>query len=260
MTSPADAEICPGCEKPVRLCVCAALQPIDTRLKVLLLQHPQEKREVLGTAGLATRLFPKATMKVGLSWPGLRRLVGENADAKRWGVLYLGAAKQSPGAAGANPQKSGGANRQEEVAAVDKNGVPLKDSAHVLADLEGIILLDGTWAQAKTLWWRNAWLLKCRRIVLNPKVRSLYGQARKEPRRESLSTLESAALLLSRLEERPELYDQALAPFALLLKKLRAPRPRPPKPAAAEGESAPPTMTEAETTETETQAAETTQQ
>jgi DTW domain-containing protein len=241
MISPADAEICPGCEKPVRLCVCAALQPIDTRLKVLLLQHPQEKREVLGTAGLATRLFPKATMKVGLSWPGLRRLVGENADAKRWGVLYLGAAKQSPG---------GGANRQEEVAAVDKNGVPLKDSAQVLADLEGVILLDGTWAQAKTLWWRNAWLLKCRRIVLNPKVRSLYGQARKEPRRESLSTLESAALLLSRLEERPELYDQALAPFALLLKKLRAPRPRPAKPAAAEGDGAPPTMTQTvETTE-----------
>lgn len=243
MISPADAEICPGCEKPVRLCVCTALRPIDTRLKVLLLQHPQEKREVLGTAGLVARLFPKATMKVGLSWAGLRRLVGENADAKRWGVLYLGAAKQSP---------AGGANRQEEVAAVDKNGVPLKDSAHVLADLEGIILLDGTWAQAKTLWWRNAWLLKCRRIVLNPKVRSLYGQARKEPRRESLSTLESAALLLARLEERPEIYDQALAPFALLLKKLRAPRPRPAKPAAAEDESAPPAEAETETETTET--------
>lgn len=226
MISPADAELCPGCEKPVRLCVCAAIQPIDTRLKVLLLQHPQEKREVLGTAVLATRIFPNATMKVGLSWPGLRRLAGEDADPKRWGVLYLGAAKQSP------TQGAGGAQGRDEVAAVDKNGAPLKDSAAVLADLEGIILLDGTWAQAKTLWWRNAWLLKCRRIVLNPKVRSLYGQARKEPRRESLSTLESGALLLSRLENRPELFDQALAPFALLLKKLRAPRPRPAKPAA----------------------------
>lgn len=228
MTFAAPAEPCPGCQKPPHLCVCEAIRPIDTRLKILLLQHPQEKREVLGTAGLAARLFPNATMKVGLSWPGLRRLAGENADPKRWGVLYLGAAKQGPG------QGSGGGGRQEEVAAVDKNGEPLRDSAQVLADLEGVILLDGTWAQAKTLWWRNAWLLKCRRIVLNPKVRSLYGQARKEPRRESLSTLESAALLLARLEDRPELYDQALAPFALLLKKLRAPRPRPVKPAAAE--------------------------
>lgn len=216
MHFPADAEICPGCDKPVRLCVCEAIRPIDTRLKILLLQHPQEKREILGTAVLATRIFPNATMKVGLSWPGLRRLVGEDADPRRWGVLYLGAAKQTPTARPA-----------DEAAAVDKNGAPLKDSAEILAGLEGVILLDGTWSQAKTLWWRNAWLLKCRRIVLNPKMRSLYGQARKEPRRESLSTLESGALLLSRLEERPEIFEQATAPFSLLLKKLRAPRPRP---------------------------------
>lgn len=218
MIHTADAAICPGCDKPVHLCVCEAIRPIDTKLKILLLQHPQEKREALGTAVLATRIFPKTTMKIGLSWPGLRRLAGEDADPKRWGVLYLGAAKQGP---------SQGGGSGEEVAAVDKNGAPLKDSAQVLAGLEGIILLDGTWSQAKTLWWRNAWLLKCRRVVLNPKVRSLYGQARKEPRRESLSTLESAALLVARLEDRQEIFDTALAPFALLLKKLRAPRPRP---------------------------------
>lgn len=237
MIHTADAAICPGCDKPVHLCVCEAIRPINTKLKILLLQHPQEKREALGTAVLATRIFPNSTMKIGLSWPGLRRLAGEDADPKRWGVLYLGAAKQGPGQGGGQGggQASGS---KEEVAAVDKNGAPLKDSAMVLADLEGIILLDGTWSQAKTLWWRNAWLLKCRRIVLNPKVRSLYGQARKEPRRESLSTLESAALLLARLEDRPEIFDTALAPFALLLKKLRAPRPRPApavKPAAEGG-------------------------
>lgn len=233
MIHTADAAICPGCDKPVHLCVCEAIRPIDTKLKILLLQHPQEKREALGTAVLATRIFPNSIMKIGLSWPGLRRLAGEDADPKRWGVLYLGAARQGPGQGGGQ----GGGSR-EEVAAVDKSGAPLKDSAQVLADLEGIILLDGTWSQAKTLWWRNAWLLKCPRIVLNPKVRSLYGQARKEPRRESLSTLESAALLLARLEDRPEIFDTALAPFALLLKKLRAPRPRP-APVAVEPAAAP---------------------
>lgn len=220
---PEPPAFCPDCQKPPHLCVCAAVQPIDTRIKVLVLQHPQEKREVLGTAVLVTRIFPQAKLKIGLSWPGLRRIVGNDADPSRWGVLYLGAAKQGAEAG----------NRREVVAAVDKTGKTLKNSEEILAGLEGIILLDGTWAQAKTLWWRNAWLLKCRRIVLNPQVRSLYGQARKEPRRDSLSTLESGALLLSHLEGKPELYDQALAPFALLLKKLRQRRLRPAAPQTA---------------------------
>jgi len=36
------------------------------------------------------------------------------------------------------------------------------------AGLEGIVALDGTWAQAKTMWWRNAWLLKLKRSGASP--------------------------------------------------------------------------------------------
>ena len=32
--------------------------------------------------------------------------------------------------------------------------------------LEGAVLLDGSWNQAKTLWWRNPWVLKAKRIAL----------------------------------------------------------------------------------------------
>jgi DTW domain-containing protein YfiP len=63
------------------------------------------------------------------------------------------------------------------------------------------VLLDGSWSEAKTLWWRNPWLLKLRRIVLNPRQRSHFGRLRREPRREALSTLEAAALLLRALDE-----------------------------------------------------------
>lgn len=213
-------EICATCHKPEHLCVCAAIAPLDNRVFVLILQHPQEKRETLGTAQIAHLQFRNSALRVGLSWPNLKRILGRDADPRRWGVLYLGAARA--GGAPAAP-----------LAAVDKTGKPLPDSADVLAGLEGIIVLDGTWSQAKTLWWRNAWLLKCRRLVLQPDFRSLYGQARREPRRESVSTLEAAAYTLSLLERRPELFDSALAPFQLLLKKTRAPRPRPAVPSAA---------------------------
>lgn len=211
------AEPCATCLKPQHLCICEAVEPIETGKFLLILQHPQEKREALGTAQIAHLQFPNSALKVGLSWSSLKRILGREVDYKRWGVLYLG------------PARAEGGKPLPEVAVVDKAGVPQKDSDLVLTDLEGVIVLDGTWSQAKTLWWRNAWLLKCRRIVLNPQFRSLYGQARKEPRRDSVSTLEAGAFLLSRLEGDQEIFDRAMKPFSLLLKKLRAPRPRPPR-------------------------------
>jgi hypothetical protein len=47
--------------------------------------------------------------------------------------------------------------------------------------------------------------LKLRRIVLDPRRRSRYGRLRREPRREALSTLEAAALVLKHLEGDPEI-------------------------------------------------------
>ncbi len=223
---------CINCLKPEHLCICEAVEPVDNEICVVILEHPQEKREILGTASIAKLQFKNAVIRVGLSWPSLKRIVGREVDYKRWGVLYLGAAKQNA------------TTSKDEIIVVDKKGAPLAASAEILADLEGIILLDGTWSQAKSLWWRNAWLLKCRRIVLHPHFRSLYGQARREPRRESVSTLEAASFVVSRLEGQPKLFDQALKPFALLLEKMRAPRPQPSAPSAPLPEADPETSPE----------------
>jgi len=95
------------------------------------------------------------------------------------------------------------------------------------------VIFDGSWAQAKTLWWRNPWVLKAKRLALNPKKPSAYGNLRREPRREALSTLEAAALALSRLEKRPEIETALLKDFAAMLDKYRA--------ALASGAAAPPT-------------------
>lgn len=223
MTDASHSEICPTCLKPRRLCVCEAVSPVEGRVFVLILQHPQEKREALGTAHIAHLQVRNSLLRIGLSWPSLRRILDRDVDPRRWGVLYLG------------PARPAGGPRLPPLAAVDRKGNPQPDSESVLADLEGLIVLDGTWSQAKTLWWRNPWLLKCQRLVINPSIRSLYGAARREPRRDALSTLESMAFVLDHLEQGTGLYDRILAPFALLLKKMRAPRSRPvtPKPEAA---------------------------
>ena len=67
-----------------------------------------------------------------------------------------------------------------------------------------MVVLDGTWTQAKALWWRNPWLLKLDRIVVQPKEPSIYGKLRKEPRAGFVSTLEAVADALAAHGEREE--------------------------------------------------------
>ncbi len=98
---------------------------------------------------------------------------------------------------------------------------PLPDQDASLRAIEGVILLDGTWSQAKALWWRNAWMLKCRRVILGPRRPSRYGQLRREPRDDGLSTIEAAGLLLSRLENRPEIETALNAGFEKMLARFR---------------------------------------
>ena len=60
--------------------------------------------------------------------------------------------------------------------------------------------------------------------MLNPRQSSLYGKLRREPRREGLSTIEAAALTLSRIEQRPEIETAMRASFAHMLARYRSAR------------------------------------
>ncbi len=188
---------------------------IDNRVTVVVLQHPQEQDHVLGTAGLLVSTLSDARMVVGLSWRNLAHATGvASADPKDWGVLYLG----SVHVAGRGP-----------LVAVDRKGVALADQKAALAGLKGLIVLDGSWAQAKTLWWRNAWLTRLRRFVIVPDGPSLYGSLRKEARPDAVSTLESVALALSVLETDKTVRERLLAPFRAMLAKARETRVPPAK-------------------------------
>jgi DTW domain-containing protein YfiP len=190
-----------------------APQPVDNRLFVLVLQHPQEGREALATAALAVAALRHARLVTGLSWPSLSRVLGRPADAKRWAVLYLGSARPSSLAPG------------RQVIVLGAGGIPMADAEAILRGLDGIVLLDGTWKQAKTLWWRNPWLLKLHRLVLNPPHPARLGRLRREPRRDALSTLEAAALVLRHLEARPEAADALLAALDRLMASQRSQMP-----------------------------------
>jgi DTW domain-containing protein YfiP len=204
---------CPHCRKPRPLCVCEGIDRIDNKVSLIILQHPQEQDRELGTARLTALHCKDALIKIGLSWPSLTKILGRPTDPQRWAVLYLGSVK----AAAVLPDR--------DIVVVGKNGDAVDRQDQALRAIEGIILLDGTWSQAKALWWRNAWMLKCKRVVLAPPRPTPYGRQRREPRSEGLSTIEAAAMLLARLEGKPEIETALNATFERLLARYRATRP-----------------------------------
>src|SRR4029077_7850921 len=127
----------------------------------------------------------------------------------RWAALYLGSAKVAD------------FETKSDIVAINRKGDIADNQRAILKDIEGIVLLDGTWSQAKALWWRNAWMLKCQRVILGPSRPSRYGQLRREPHRDGLSTIEAAAMLLSTLEKRPDIAETLHGSFERMLAKYR---------------------------------------
>jgi len=201
---------CPNCGKPLPLCICDSITPVESKISLLILQHPQEQDRALGTARLTAMHFKDAVLKIGLSWPSLSKALGRQVDdPSRWAVLYLGSAKVSD------------LDSDAEIVAINRKGEVEPHQRAILGAIEGIVLLDGTWSQAKALWWRNAWMLKCQRIILGPKRPSRYGQLRREPRRDGLATIEAAGLLLAALEKRPDIAETLNASFDRMLARYR---------------------------------------
>jgi tRNA-uridine aminocarboxypropyltransferase len=216
---------CPRCQKPLPLCICDSVTQLKNRIALLILQHPQEQDRALGTARLAAEHFPDATVRVGLSWPSLAKALGRQVEnPARWAILYLGSARAAD------------LDTESDIIALTRKGEVADNQRAILNSIEGVVLLDGTWSQAKALWWRNPWMLKCQRVILNPAQPSRYGRLRQEPRCDGLSTIEAAAMLLASLERRPDIAETLHASFERMLTRYRevqaempelAPKPAP---------------------------------
>ena len=190
---------CETCRRPSAACVCDRIVPLSTERRVLILQHPQEQDAVLGSAEIVVASLPKARVVVGLSWANLGAALGEPdaVDPRRWAVVFPDREAEGDGV-------------------TSRRGADVEPSA-----IEGIVVLDGTWSKAKTLWWRNPWLSKLNRMNLKPTQPSIYGRLRLEPRRDFVSTLEAVGLALTRLGEAPEIEAGLNRVFRTLVQRVR---------------------------------------
>ncbi len=170
-------ESCPRCRRPRNQCFCGKITCVENETAVLILQHPRERNKLLNSARLSAEALCNCALRTGLSWPNLSAALGQRTNPSSWGVLYL-----DPHAASDRP-----------LFVRNRKNQPVE----ALEAIAGIVVLDGSWKQAKSMWWRNPWLLKLNRIHLNPREPSV----RRQSRNQALSTAESIAFALRSLGE-----------------------------------------------------------
>jgi DTW domain-containing protein YfiP len=189
MSLPPGAEpraVCARCRRPETVCYCRYVTQLDTRTRIVLLQHPRERDVPIGTARMASLCLPNAELHVGIQWSGSAALARALADPSRpAALLYPG-----PGAVDvvANPPPG-----------------PVT-----------LIVVDGTWSQTRKVVRNNPELAALPRYAFTPPEPSEY-RIRQEPHEAYVSTIEALVHVLGALEGDPERYRALLLPFRAMV-------------------------------------------
>ena len=176
---------CPRCLRPPTHCLCALIPQLDSRTRVLLLQHPSEVGHALNTARLADLGLLNAELRVGEVFEDLATLLNPPGYQAR--LLFPGEDAQLIGTA--------------------------RPSDASLPWL--LVVPDGTWRKARKLLHLNPLLAQLPRVTLPEGAVSRY-RLRKAPGPGALSTLEAIVQALEILEA-PTSFAPLLRPFEALI-------------------------------------------
>nr|XP_021520578.1 DTW domain-containing protein 2 [Aotus nancymaae] len=183
---------CSRCSRPQKVCLCPFLPahplPISTHLYII--QHPAEENKVLRTVPLLAACLPQDKCKVKIG-----RRFSEERDpelstiCRKSGTLIL-----YPGAEAANLEEF----------ILDSPVYP-----------STIIIIDGTWSQAKDIFYKNSLFRQPKQVQIKTSISSQYV-IRMQPTNRCLSTLECAAVALSILEKNNYIQETLLRPLQAL--------------------------------------------
>ncbi|MFF7106806.1 tRNA-uridine aminocarboxypropyltransferase [Pseudomonas sichuanensis] len=175
---------CERCQRPIAHCLCPLIPSLDSRTRVVVLQHPSESTHALNTARLAALGLVNAELRVGEAFDDLHALL--QTPGYRPALLFPG----------------------EQAQAL---------SAYDAADDRPLLLIvpDGTWRKARKLLYLNPLLEALPRVTLAQVAPSRY-RLRKAPEPGALSTLEAVVQALNVLEA-PAGFDALLRPFEALI-------------------------------------------
>lgn len=186
-------KLCEGCQRPPVLCLCEALpsQKFDSNTTILILQHPNEfRKKTFSTVPLISLVMKNVHVKVGYRFEIKDLpLVSDFLSQGRSPLLLF------PGDDALSLDS--GINNEEE------GNHSVNDTRIGRSNL--LILLDGTWAEAKRMAKESPELMKVvLPVTFSPTEPSLYNPIRKEPEAHCYSTLEASARALVLLEAQHE--------------------------------------------------------
>jgi len=206
---------CATCYKARSACICVWLKPQKTHLPTLILQHPNEQIKPLGTARIAELGLDKVKLSIGL----------EHASESILGALKgLGASKPALLYSQVFPNSS--AHYVIDFDRFDfNNSASIDNSAFIdnpafidesiLANVDSLILLDGTWRNTREILLLNEWLKFLPVITLKGVGESRY-RIRKAQDAGALATIEALAKVMMVMDERVSLPD-LLRPFEKMI-------------------------------------------
>jgi len=153
---------------------------VESATRACILQHPRERKTAIGTARMAHLSLPNSELHQGVSFvdhPRVRALAAEPGTA----LLFPGEGAADPAALRGPPPRT-------------------------------VIVVDGTWPQARKVIRENPFLLDLPRLAFTPERPSNY-RIRTEPTAQCVSTIEAVVHLLGALEGAPERYAPILRAF-----------------------------------------------
>lgn len=180
--------VCDQCSRPSSVCLCEHLTTIETRTRVVILQHRRESYVPVGTARLAELVLNRAERHIGVEFE-------DDVEVQR---------------ALANP---------EAPAILLYPGPDARDLARdPPPGPVTLVVIDGTWWQAAKVLKRNPALQRLPRYALNPAEPSRY-RIRREPAEHCVSTIEAIVAALAVLEGDASRVLPALQPFEALVEQ-----------------------------------------
>ncbi|XP_015907294.1 tRNA-uridine aminocarboxypropyltransferase 2 [Parasteatoda tepidariorum] len=191
---PTKRELCIRCLRPKRVCWCPYLpaEPLPIQCTIIILQHPAEEKRCLRTAPMLEYSIPRDKF---ILFKG-RRFSSMLNEKLRSLLLSPKTLLFYPG-----PSAVG----IESLPVVGQND----------CDPYNIIILDGTWPQARSLYANCKELKQVKQVQINSEVTSEYV-IRTQPTEGSLSTVETAAIALSVLEGNSHFKHALLHPLKAL--------------------------------------------
>lgn len=192
--SPKPRDYCVGCNRPLIQCLCDSIpnDKIILNTEILVLQHPVEfRRKTVSTVPLLKLVLERCKVMVGRSFDvELEKIIDDASSDGRIPILLF------PGEDAITLEDSDALRRLDLLR--NKTHAPISRNN---LNLYLLIIVDGTWTQAKRMVRNSPVLNRCAKIqFMGTSDRSIYDSIRKQPDTFCLSTLESCVRTLKVLE------------------------------------------------------------